>query len=154
MKFQTYQELTITSKYLDIQKLINQDRLRIDLAAIHPIDGSIHFFEAETQVHVKHPVIYRNFCDYCYLLCPEEQFDILPYVTKSQQRSWAKETGVGVVTVSKKGELRVRLHAELQPLLPEIRKEVLRMMNKRYIIRFPTHPLWQRSRSYNHKSEG
>lgn len=154
MKFQTYQELTITSKYLDVQKLINQDRLRIDLAAIHPIDGSIHFFEAETQLHVKHPVMYRAFCDYCYLLCPEEQFDLLPFVTKKQQRTWAKETGIGVVTVSKEGALKVRLHAKQQPLQPEIRKEVLRVMNKRYRIRFSTRPLWQRSRRNNPRSDG
>lgn len=146
LKFQTYPELTVTSKYLDLQKMINQDQLRIDLAAINQIDGSIHFFEAETQLHTKHPVMYRKFCDYCYLICPDEQFDLLDSATKRQQLSWADETGVGIITISNKGALRVRLHAKQQPLKPEIRKEVIRMMNKRYRIRFSTIPLWERSR--------
>ncbi len=147
LKFQTYPELTITSKHLDLQKMINQDQFRIDLASINHIDGSIHFFEAETQLHAKHPIMYRNFCDYCYLLCPDEQFDLLDSVTKRQQLSWANETGVGIITISNKGALRIRLHAKQQSLLPEVRKEVIRMMNKRYRIRFSTLPLWERSRS-------
>ena len=146
LHFQTYSELQITSKHLDLQKMINQDRFRIDLAAINRIDGSVHFFEAESQLHIKHPVMYRKFCDYCYLICPDEQFDLLDSVTKRQQLSWADETGVGILTISNNGALRVRLHAKQQPLKPEIRKEVIRMMNKRYRIRYSTIPLWERSR--------
>ena len=149
LKFQTYNELQITSKFVDIQNLTptKQNQLRIDLAAICQIDGSIHFFEAETQIHTQHPTIYTQFCDYCYLLCPEEQFDFLDSVTKKQQISWAEEEGIGVITISKEGALRVRLHAKLQDLKIEIRKEVIRMMNKRFKIRFPTRPLWERTRN-------
>ncbi|MHA2306652.1 MAG: hypothetical protein ACXACU_14820 [Candidatus Hodarchaeales archaeon] len=149
LKFQTYTELQITSKFVDIQNLTptKQNQLRIDLAAISQIDGSIHFFEAENQIHTQHPTIYSEFCDYCYLLCPEEQFDFLDSVTKRQQLSWAEEAGVGIVTISKKGELRVRLHAKLQDLKLELRKEVIRMMDKRFKIRFLTRPLWERSRN-------
>ena len=151
--FQTYMELQITSKHLDLQRMINQDQFRIDLAAINQIDSSIHFFEAETQLHIKHPVVYRNFCDYCYLVCPEEQLEVLDSVTKKQQLSWADETGVGVLTISKEGALRVRLHAKQQPILPEVRKEVIRVINKRYRIHFSTLPLWERSRSNRSKLE-
>lgn len=149
LNFQTYTELQITSKYVDIQNLTpnQQSQIRIDLAAINQLDGSIHFFEAETQIHTQHPTIYTEFCDYCYLLCPEEQFDFLDSVTKRQQLSWAEEAGVGVVTISKEGALRVRLHAKLQGLKTEIRKEVIRMMDKRFKIRFPSRPLWERSRN-------
>ncbi len=153
LHFQTYSELQLTSKHLDLQKLINQDRLRIDLAAIHQIDSSIQFFEAETQLHINHPAMYRYFCDYCYLVCPEEQFDMLDSVTKRQQLSWADETGVGVITISKDGALRVRLYAEQQSLKTEVRKEVIHMMNKRFRIRFSTLPLWERSRSSHSKLE-
>lgn len=146
LQFQTYTELTITSKHLDLQTMINQEQLRIDLAGINFIDSSIHFFEAETELHAKHPIMYRSFCDYCYLLCPDETFDLLPSVTKRQQLSWADETGIGIITVSKEGALRVRLHAKQQSLLPEVRTEVIRMMNKRYRIRFSTLPLWERAR--------
>ncbi len=146
LKFQTYPELTITSKHLDIKKMVKQDQIRIDLAAINQIEGSVYFFEAETQLHIQHPAIYRNFCDYCYLVCPDEQFDMLDSVTKRQQVSWADETGVGVITFSKEGALRVRLYADQQPLKSEVRKEVIRVMNKRYRIRFSTVPLWERSR--------
>lgn len=151
--FQTYQELQITSKHIDLQRMINQDQLRIDLAAISHTDSSIHFFEAETQLHIKHPMLYRKFCDYCYLVCPEEQFDILDSVTKKQQLSWADETGVGVITISKEGALRIRLLAKQQSMLPEVRKEVVRVMNKRYRIHFTTLPLWERTRSSHSKGE-
>ncbi|MFX0013244.1 MAG: hypothetical protein ACFFB2_02745 [Promethearchaeota archaeon] len=145
LQFQTYPELTVTSQHLDLQKLINQDQFRIDLAAINRIDSSIHFFEAETQLHIKHPALYRIFCDYCYLICPEEQFDLLDSVTKRQQLSWADEIGIGILTISEKGSLRGRLRSKQQLLKPEIRKEVLHVMNKRYRIRFVTQPLWERS---------
>ena len=151
--FQTYLELQITSKHLNLQRLINQDQFRIDLAAISKIDSSIHFFEAETQLHLQHPVLYRNLCDYCYLVCPEEQFDLLDSVTKKQQLSWADDTGVGVITISKEGALRVRLLAKQQSILPEVRKEVICVMTKRYRIHFSTLPLWNRSRSSRSKGE-
>ena len=153
LKFQTYPELTIKNKHLNIKKMVKQDQIRIDMAAINQIDSSIYFFEAETQLHIQHPAIYRNFCDYCYLVCPDEQFDMLDSVTKRQQLSWADETGVGIITFSKEGALRVRLYADQQPLKPEVRKEVLRLMNKRYRIRFSTFPLWERSPSCRLKSE-
>ncbi|UCG03400.1 MAG: hypothetical protein JSW11_05290 [Candidatus Heimdallarchaeota archaeon] len=146
LKFQTYPELTITSKHLDLQKMIKQDQLRIDLAAINQLDSSIYFFEAETELHVKHPAMYCNFCDYCYLVCPDEAFDSLPSETKRQQVSWAEETGLGIITISKEGALRKRLSAKQQSLVPEVRKDILRMMNKRYRIRFSSVPLWKRSR--------
>ncbi|MHA2224614.1 MAG: hypothetical protein ACXAC8_05390 [Candidatus Hodarchaeales archaeon] len=147
MKFQTYQELTINSKHLDLQNMINQDQCRIDLAAINHIDASIHFFEAENQIHTHHPSMYRQFCDYCYLLCPDEQFDVLDGTTKSQQLTWAEDIGIGILTISKKGELRVRLQARQQSLRSEVREEVIRVMNNRFRIRFSTIPLWKRTRN-------
>ena len=63
IQFQTYIELQITNKHLDLAEIVDQDLIRIDLAGINQIDGSIHFFEAETQLHVQHPAIYRKFCD-------------------------------------------------------------------------------------------
>ena len=146
VEFLTYNELQITSKHLDLPKMIKQDQLRIDLAAINRLDSAIYFFEAETQLHIKHPEMYRNFCDYCYLVCPDEALDSLPSETKRQQLSWAEDSGIGILTVSKEGALRKRLSAKQQSLTPEIRKVVLHMMNKRFRIRFSTLPLWQRSR--------
>ena len=78
---------------------------------------------------------------------------MLDSVTKRQQLSWADETGVGVITISKDGALRVRLYAEQQSLKTEVRKEVIHMMNKRFRIRFSTLPLWERSRSKHLKLE-
>ena len=146
LQFQTYTELTITSKHLNLQSMINQEQCRIDLAAINSLDSSIYFFEAETQLHAKHPVMYRSFCDYCYLVCPGETFDSLPSEIKRQQLVWAEEAGIGVITASKDGDLRIRLYAKQQSLKPEVRKEIIRMMNKRYRIRFSTLPLWERPR--------
>ncbi len=146
LQFQTYSELTITSKHLNLQSMINQEQCRIDLAAVNALDSSIYFFEAETQLHAKHPVMYRSFCDYCYLVCPDETFDQLPSETKRQQLTWAEEAGIGIITGSKDGALRIRLYAKLQKLLPEVRKEIIRMMNQRYCIRFSTLPLWEKSR--------
>jgi len=48
LKFQTYTELQITSKHLDLPKIINQYHFRIDLAGINQLDASLYFFEAET----------------------------------------------------------------------------------------------------------
>jgi hypothetical protein len=42
--------------------------------------------------------------------------------------------------------MRVRVHANRQIMDPIIRKEVLRVMNKRFKIRFDTVPLWERIR--------
>ena len=147
IQFQTYVELQITNKHLDLAEIVDQDQIRIDLAGINQIDGSIHFFEAETQLHVQHPAIYRKFCDYCYLVCPDNQFDYkLDSETRQQQFNWAIETGLGIITISDGGKLRVRVHANRQNLDPIIRKEVLRLMNKRFKIRFDTVPLWERTR--------
>ena len=82
IQFQTYFELQITNKHLDLAEIVDQDLIRIDLAGINQIDGSIHFFEAETQLHVQHPAIYRKFCDYCHLVCPDSQLDQLDTQTK------------------------------------------------------------------------
>ncbi len=57
IQFQTYLELQITNKHLDLDEIVDQDQIRIDLAGINQFDGSIHFFEAETQLHVQHPAI-------------------------------------------------------------------------------------------------
>ena len=146
IQFQTYVELQITNKHLDLAAIVDQDLIRIDLAGINQIDGSIHFFEAETQLHVQHPAIYRKFCDYCYLVCPDSQLDQLDTLTKQQQFDWANEIGLGIITFSEGGKMRVRVHANRQILDPIIRKEVLRVMNKRFKIRFDNIPLWDRTR--------
>jgi len=146
MHFQTYIELQITNKYLDLAEIVDQELIRIDLSGINQFDGSVHFFEAETQLHIQHPAIYRQFCDYCYLVCPESQFDRLDTKTKQQQMDWATEIGVGIITISEEGNLRVRIHANRQHFDPLIRKEVLRVMNKRFKIRVNTIPLWERAR--------
>ncbi|MFX0150433.1 MAG: hypothetical protein ACFFAJ_06610 [Candidatus Hodarchaeota archaeon] len=146
IQFQTYIELQITSKHLDLPKMINQEKFRIDLAAINKIDASIHFFEAETQLHIQHPLIFKNFCDYCYIVCPDVQFDLLDSITTRQQLNWAKKAGIGIISISDDGALRIRLSALQQQLKPVVRKEVIRIMNTRYRIRFTTIPLWERSR--------
>ena len=146
IQFQTYSELQITNKHLDLAEIIDQELIRIDLAGINQTDGSIHFFEAETQLHVQHPAIYRKFCDYCYLVCPDTQFDQLDTITKQEQFNWANEIGLGIITISEEGKLRVRVHANQQKLDPIIRNEVLRVMNNRFKIRFNTIPLWKRTR--------
>jgi hypothetical protein len=145
IKFQTYNELQISNKHLDLKQIVDQDQIRIDLAGINQLDGSIHFFEAETQLHIQHPAIYRKFCDYCYLVCPDSQFDQLDTLTKQQQFDWADEIGLGIITFSNEGRMRVRIHANRQNLDPVIRKEVLRVMNRRYKIRFDVIPLWERT---------
>ena len=144
--FQTYVELQITNKHLDLAEIVDQELIRIDLAGINQIDGSIHFFEAETQLHVQHPAIYRKFCDYCYLVCPDSAIDQLDTITKQEQFKWANEIRLGIITISEEGKLRIRAHANQQNLDPIIRKEVLRAMNKRFKIRFDTVPLWERTR--------
>jgi hypothetical protein len=146
IQFQTYYELQITNKHLDLAEIVNQDQIRIDLAGINQLDGSIHFFEAETQLHVQHPAIYLKFCDYCYLVCPDKQFDLLDTVTKQGQFEWAAEIGLGIITFTDEGNMRVRTHAKRQDLDSTIRKEVLNVMNKRFKIRSNTIPLWDRGR--------
>ena len=146
LRFQTYNELQITNKYIDISKIVknDQERIRIDLCRISEIDSSIHFFEAEKQLHIQHPTIYRHFCDYCYLVCPEEQFYLLDKTTQNEQLTWAEEDGIGIITISKEGKIGLRVNAIKQNLQPVVRKEVLRSMNNRSKIRFSTIPLWER----------
>jgi len=149
IQFQTYIELQITNKHLDLAKIVEsgQKQIRIDLAGINQFDGSIHFFEAETQLHVQHPAIYNQFCDYCYLVCPDRQFDQLDTVTKQEQFDWAAEIGLGIITISDEGNLRVRIQANRQNMDPLIRNEVLRAMDTRFKIRSITVPLWERTRT-------
>ena len=148
VQFQTYIELQInSSEDLKISEVIDQELIRIDLAGISQLDGSIHFFEAETQIHINHPTIYTQFCDYCYLLCPEEQFEILNSQTLEEQLSWGREVGIGVISISNQGKIRNRLPAIQQPLNPEIRKVILKNMNKRYNIPFSTIPIWDLPRT-------
>jgi hypothetical protein len=147
VQFQTYTELQIeNSEHIRISEMVNQNLIRIDLAGICQLDSSIHFFEAETQIHVNHPTIYSQFCDYCYLLCPDEQFEILNGDTLEEQLSWAKEVGVGVISTSREGKIRNRIPAIQQRLDPEIREVILNAMDKRYKIPFSTVPLWYRPR--------
>ncbi|MHA2136711.1 MAG: hypothetical protein ACW98G_02385 [Candidatus Hodarchaeales archaeon] len=147
VQFQTYTELQIeNSEHIRISEMVNQNLIRIDLAGICQLDSSIHFFEAETQIHVNHPTIYSQFCDYCYLLCPDEQFEILNGDTLEEQLSWAKEVGVGVISISREGKIRNRIPAIQQRLDPEIREVILNAMDKRYKIPFSTVPLWYRPR--------
>ncbi|MFW9855029.1 MAG: hypothetical protein ACFFFG_08200 [Candidatus Thorarchaeota archaeon] len=145
MRFRTFKELQITSKHLHLEDLVGQSQVRIDLAGIHPLDASIHFFEVESQFHIQHPQLYRFFCDYCYLVCPESQFDYLDTLTKDQQLRWAKEAGIGVITLTSTGLLQVRRLARFQETRPEVRQEVLRLMSHRSNFSFETIPLWERS---------
>jgi hypothetical protein len=147
LAFQTYSELQVCSNGdLKISEKISQEQFRIDLAGVSQIDSSIYFFEAETQIHVNHPTIYKHFCDYCYLLCPDEQFELLNSNDLEKQLSWAREEGIGIITIGKKGKIRSRVHAIQQPLDSKIRKGIIDRMNKRYKIPFSTVPLWNRSR--------
>ena len=147
LEFQTYTELQITNKNLDIAKILDNDQkqIRIDLCGISKIDSSIHFFEAETQLHMMHPTIYQHFCDYCYLICPDEQFSILDTETQEQQLNWAKEEGIGIISITEQGVKKVRTYAKKQELVPDVRKEVLRCMEQRTTIDFSTTPLWMRN---------
>ncbi len=148
LSFQSYIELQISSSEdLKISEKIDQEQIRIDLAGISQIDSSIHFFEAETQIHVNHPTTYLQFCDYCYLLCPNEQFELLNGNTLEEQLVWAREVGIGIISISQKGEIRSRISAVQQPFDPDIREVILTHMNKRYKIPFSTIPLWKRSRA-------
>ena len=147
LEFQTYIELQITNKNLDISQILDNDQqqVRIDLCGISQIDSTIHFFEAETQLHILHPTIYRQFCDYCYLICPDEQFSILDTETQEQQLNWAKDEGIGIVSITEQGVKKVRTRARRQDLTSDVRKEVLRCMNQRTKIDFSTTPLWLRN---------
>ena len=144
VQFFTFPELQITSKNLDLKKLVEKDQVRIDLAAINRFDGSIYFFEAETTLYSFHPISYRQFCDYCYLICPADSFDLFDSESKQQQIKWAEEMGLGIITITLDRNVNIRLRAKRQKLTSMIRKEVLRMMNQRTQINFSTIPLWDR----------
>ncbi|MHA1214397.1 MAG: hypothetical protein ACTSPG_03830 [Candidatus Hodarchaeales archaeon] len=143
-QYQTYLELQVTSKNINISKYIDKDRFRIDLAAINSLDGSIHFFEAETSLYINHPSIYRFFCDYTYLLCPEEALDEIDSTTRQQQLDWASNKGIGIITVSEDKKIRIQSQVSLHKMKPIIRSEILRLMDTRTKIPFPTVPLWER----------
>ena len=149
VEFVTFPELQITSKNLDLKKLVEKDQIRIDLAALNNFDGSINFFEAETTLYSFHPISYRQFCDFCYLVCPADSFDLLDSESKQQQINWADEMGVGIITITSDRNINIRLRAKRQNLTPVIRKEVIRMMNQRTRINVSIIPLWERSFTKN-----
>ena len=131
LNFMTYNELQITSKNLNLEKMVNQKSVRIDLAGLSSIDGTIHFFEVETGTggfHIQHPSIYSQFSDFCYLVCPDESIELLDEVSKQQQFKWASKSGIGIITVSKEKRIRILERAKKQKLLQDVRAEVLRMM--------------------------
>ncbi len=108
--FLTVKELQLTDKYLNIalltQKVRKQRRVRIDLAAYHPLDQSIHFIEAESDLHVFHPTLYARFAHHVYLLCPEESITRHEPELVRQQFRYAKEWGMGIITINHEGKIR------------------------------------------------
>ncbi|WP_455141188.1 hypothetical protein [Candidatus Hodarchaeum mangrovi] len=154
VEFLSFPELQITSKNLDLKKIVEKDQIRIDLAALNNFDGSIYFFEAETTLYSFHPISYRHFCDFCYLVCPAESFDLLDSESKQQQINWADEMGVGIITITSDRNVNIRLRAKRQELTPVIRKEVIRMMDQRTRINFSTIPLWERTFAKNSEGMG
>lgn len=94
------EELQLSSKILDLESMVGQKQIRIDLAAISPIDQKITFVEAESTLYVEHPQMYRNFCDYLYLLVPDEAIHSQSSQEFNEQLLWAKNHGIGVISTS------------------------------------------------------
>ncbi|MHA1170026.1 MAG: hypothetical protein ACTSRU_19530 [Candidatus Hodarchaeales archaeon] len=132
------EELVINSTVLDIEKLAGQQVLRIDLAAISMLDGSIIFIEAETEAYLDHPMIYRPVADYVYLACPLEKLTVeqtQETVLKDLYQSAARH-GIGIMgvyDVRTEGRLPFQLknNAPLLPLKEKVRSAVLRAFQKR-----------------------
>ena len=108
---------------------------RIDLAAIHPLDGSISFFEAETALHLNHPTTYVGLADYVWSVIPEAQWTGTTNDLREEQISYANNHGVGIITckeiVSGRGEVEIRINAKKQDIIQSARQAVITRCKKR-----------------------
>ncbi len=122
--FLTKIELQLTSKYLDIPTLTRsirpQQQIRIDLAALSLNDHSYHFIEAESDLQVFHPTLYVNFAHFTYLLCPQESLSRHESDHVAQQFRYAREWGIGILTIDRKENIKVHVHPRRCKPAPEV----------------------------------
>lgn len=132
------EELALNSTVLDIEKLAGQKNLRIDLAAISMLDGSIIFIEAETEAYLDHPMVYRPVADYVYLACPLKKLKVEQTQESTLKDLYQSATrhGIGIMgvyDVKTEGRLpfQLKTSAPLLPLKEKVRTVVLRAFQKR-----------------------
>ncbi|MFQ5976542.1 MAG: hypothetical protein ACE5OZ_00245 [Candidatus Heimdallarchaeota archaeon] len=125
----TFRELTITRNLLDMAALSDTAvQKRIDLAGLNKYDGQICFFEAEREFTVKHPLTYRSFCDFCYLLAPATTYRELPEAIREEQVEWAAKEGLGIVLIEEDGRIHLVTSAKRNILSREVRTAVRSIM--------------------------
>jgi len=134
----TVKELVVNSTVIDLMKVVGQEVLRIDLAALSMIDGSIVFIEAEREAYIDHPAMYKPVADYVFLACPLsklERDDVSPVALEDLYNT-AVEKGVGILGVFKTkydGELcfNIKANASITRLPLAVRQVVLDSFEKR-----------------------
>lgn len=106
--FNIYFEVEINqTSNIDIPTLTSgQSKIRIDLAAWSRLDSSITFFEAERSLYAKHPMIYKPFADYVYLVCPYDSISSVSNSMKTAQFELLKNNKLGLIAVKNSGELQ------------------------------------------------
>lgn len=125
----TFQELTLTRSLLDMTTLSDSStQKRIDLAGLNKYDGQVLFFEAEREFTVKHPLTYRSFCDFCYMLAPAAAYQELPKALREEQIAWAEKEGLGIVLVEENEQFQIIVSAQRNLLSSEVRTAVRSIM--------------------------
>ncbi|MFQ5976755.1 MAG: hypothetical protein ACE5OZ_01335 [Candidatus Heimdallarchaeota archaeon] len=126
----TFREVTLTRSLLDMAALGDTPvQKRIDLAALNKYDGQILFLEAEREFTVKHPLSYRPFADFTYLVAPMTAYREVPEQVRQEQVTWAQAEGLGIILVEGDGRSEVLVSAKRNPQLsPEVRGAVRAMM--------------------------
>lgn len=130
-------ELQLTNKVLNIEEITKgacSSVVRIDLCLVDPNLDNLVFIEAENGLWVKHPTQYIGFANYIYLACPH-----IKESTSDEQLEFAKQAGVGVITVGLSEErigavqIRELLHGNRFEVSPYVKTVVLKMIEKRLL---------------------
>lgn len=125
--FNIYFEVEINNKSdIDIPNITTgQTKVRIDLAAWSRLDSSITFFEAERNLFAKHPIIYKPFADYVYLVCPYDSITSVSKEMKKTQFELLKLNMLGLIAVKNSGELLEIILPKKLKMDPNIRQVVI-----------------------------
>ena len=120
-------ELVLNSNHFDIQKLTGKEleKVRIDVAAYK--DEKIIFIEVENGLWLTHPLLYRNFAHNILLAYPAENTAL----TDEEQIEYAKQKGIGIISVSTIGSVTSILRPKDQEIPEQLSKAIISLIDKR-----------------------
>lgn len=122
--------------FLAISKITShrrkQQQVQIDLAILSLINQDLVFIEAETDLALDHPLLYRPFAHYVYLATSELAIKNQPLFIQNQQFNLAQQKKIGILGVKPNGQVIVHVSAKKCKVEPHIYRTVLNVFRKKW----------------------